>query len=177
MELTPDIVACVRAMANNRPTAEYPLAALSQLDPTNKKQLELMIDTVKETSQYMIGSSRYELMRFGLTRPQIDTGYELIYNQTVKPALYVPAIVDTIAQGLEYVGTNTDVYTPKMGLALAQIFKDSVNNGTDLDIAIAQLKEADADESTITILTGLSMYINRTMPTFRDYLEFKNVTL
>jgi hypothetical protein len=95
----------------------------------------------------------------------------------VKPALYVPAIVDTIAQGLEYVGTNTDVYTPKMGLALAQIFKDSVNNGTDLDIAIAQLKEADADESTITLLTGLSMYINRTMPTFRDYLEFKNVTL
>lgn len=33
MGLTNDIVACVRAMANNRPTAEYPLAALSQINP------------------------------------------------------------------------------------------------------------------------------------------------
>jgi hypothetical protein len=140
MGLTADIVACVRAMANNRPTAEYPLAALSQIDPTNKDMQPLIIDTVMNVSQYMIGSNRYFLMNFGATRAQIDTVYEFIYKGKVPAKVRLAAAVDTIAQGLEYVGTNTDVYSPKMGVALGQLFKDSVNNGTDIDVAIAQLK-------------------------------------
>lgn len=170
MGLTPDIVACIRAMANNRPTAEYPLAALSQIDPTNAKMRPLIIDTVMNVSQYMIGSNRYFLMKFGASRAQIDTVYEFIYNGTVAPKIYMAAAVDTVAQGLEYVGTNTDYLTPKMGIALGQLFRDSVNNGTDIDVAIAQLKEANASNATITLLTGLSMYINETLPAFRDYL-------
>jgi len=85
-------------------------------------------------------------------------------------------MVDTIAQGLEYVGTNTDIYTAEMGVALGQIVKDSVANGTDLDVAIAQLKDAGASEATITLLTGLSKYVNETLPTMKDYFEYNNVT-
>jgi hypothetical protein len=63
-----------------------------------------------------------------------------------------------------------------MGNALASIFKDSISNGTDPDVAIAELKAAGADESTITILTSLSWYMEKVYPSVTDYLEYGNVT-
>jgi hypothetical protein len=51
-----------------------------------------------------------------------------------------------------------------MGIALGQIVKDTVANGTDLDVAIAQLEAAGASDATITVLKGFSMYVNSTLP-------------
>jgi hypothetical protein len=35
-----------------------------------------------------------------------------MYNGTVKSNVYVPAVVDLIAQGLVAIGDKTEIYTP-----------------------------------------------------------------
>jgi len=64
-----------------------------------------------------------------------------------------------------------------MGIALAAIFKDSIANGTDLDVAIAELKTANASNTTIEILTGVAWYLDKVFPTVEGYFSGKNVTL
>lgn len=61
MGLTTDIVAVIRAMYNNRPTAEYPFAALSQINPLDPNQRPLILETAKQVSQYLIKDQRYYL--------------------------------------------------------------------------------------------------------------------
>lgn len=69
----------------------------------------------------MIGSNRYFLTNYGLTRAEIDVMYDLIYNGTVESNVYIPATVDLLVQILEAIGKNTDIYTAQMGSALGTI--------------------------------------------------------
>jgi hypothetical protein len=169
----------IRAMKNNVPTAEYQLNFVQDINLADKTQRDLWIKTVRQLSEAAIKDKRYELMRFGLTRAQVDAGYDFIYsNKSVSPDIYVPAFVDLVAQGFVFGGDNQyfNITTQPMGIALAAIFKDSVANGTDLDIAIEELRRAGADNTTIQILTGLSWYLDKVFPSVKDYLEFGNVT-
>lgn len=125
----------------------------------------------------MIKDKKYELLKFGLTRPQVDAIYAYVYNDTMNSAVLIPAFVDLVAQGLVAIGDNTQLYTPQMGIALSAIFKDSIANGTDLDVAISELKNANASNTTIEILTGVAWYLDKVFPTVEGYFEGKNVTL
>jgi len=88
----------IRAMKNNVPTAEYQLNFVQDINLMDPTQRQLWTKTALQLSEAAIKDKRYELLRFGATRAQVDALYDFIYkNQTVSPAVYLPAVVDLVA--------------------------------------------------------------------------------